>query len=136
MELSELKAKGAFIEGVPEPVEVEWTHIDKETGDITIDTFIVHVLRKSVGWMDRAFKRARADGGSQTAAIIAEGIRFGENANERITYEEASKLDIDLATALSTAFNKVNKRDFDVKNSQPQTSSGANSSSAASEDAQ
>jgi len=133
MELSELKSKGAFVDGVPVPVEVEWVHIDPETGELTTDTFTVHVLRKSVGWMDRAFKKSRGDGGSQTAAVIAEGVRFGKDANERITYEEASKLDIDLAGALSAAFNKVNRRDFDPKNSQPQTSSGANSFSAASE---
>lgn len=136
MDLKQLQSKGGFVSSVPVPTEVEWTRIDEATGEVVTDTFTVHVLRKAVGWMDRAYRiAAGATEHSRTAAVIAEGVRFGKNGEEQMSYEQAAALDLSLANALLDAFNRVNRRDFDPKNLQQKTSSGASSSSAESVDA-
>lgn len=132
MDIKQLKARGGIVTSPPVPVEVTWTHKDPETGELVTDTFTVHVLRKSVGWMDRAIRMSSRDvpNSSRTAAIIAEGIRFGVDGTERLSYEDAVLLDYDLASALIDAFTQVNKADADPKNLQQKMNFGASSSSA------
>lgn len=127
MDINDLKAKGAFVQVPPVPVEVSWTH-DGNDGEKVTDTFIVHVRRMSVGWLDRVFARSRGNpDASRTAALISEGVRFGENGTEKLSYEEACQLDFDLGNALVAAFDRVNRDgDGTSKNSQPPTSSGTN----------
>lgn len=127
MDTKQLRAKGAFIATDMEPVEVSWTHADPESGEEMTDTFTVFVRRLSAGWLDRVFARTRVGGPgiSRTAALISEGIGFGEGGAERLTYEEAFQLDFDLANELANAFNKVNTGGA-VKKSLPPTSSGTN----------
>lgn len=131
MNLQELKDKGA-IQAPHEPIEVTWEHADPKTGEWMVDTFIVHVRKMSVGWMDRMRTRAAREvakdtvaklkakkngtvapktaSWSQAAALISAAILFGENADESLTYEEADLLDFQLSRALLRAFNIVNNR--------------------------
>jgi hypothetical protein len=124
MDIETLKAKGAFIQVPPVPVEATWTHPD-ENGEEVTDTFTVHCRRMAVGWLDRVFAMYRTNPtASRTAVIISEGIFFGEGGKEKLTYDQAAALDWDLSKALVKAFNKVQENP--VKNSQPPTSSGTN----------
>lgn len=129
MDIKRLKQMGAVITPTPIPVEVLWAHRDRETGELMEDKFIVHVLPPSIGWMDRIARRSAVDDRvSHTAMLISEGMLFGEEANERLDYADASQLETELARALMVAFNKVQKELRDpTKNSQPPTSSGSTS---------
>ena len=129
MDINELREKGAFVQLPPVPTEASWTHSDGNGGEVT-DTFIIHVRKMSVGWIDRVFDIGRkSKKSSRTAAIISEAILFGENGEEKMTYEQAFSLDYGLSLVLVRAFNKVNYSGGpSAKNSQPPTNSGASSS--------
>lgn len=111
MDLRQLRAKGAFVKVPPVPTEVTWVHNDEETGEEMTDTFTIHVRRMSVGWLDRVFLAGDGRHLSRTATLISEGILFGEDGKERMTYEEAYQLNFGLATALLEAFQKVNRKE-------------------------
>lgn len=103
MDLSNLKAKGAFVASdlVKEPVE--WKHTDPKGNPVT-DKFDVFVRRVSFGVLERAGQQP-----NRASAIVAACICFGEHGDEGITYEEACALDPSLATELVDAVNRVNK---------------------------
>jgi len=110
------------------PTEVTWVHNDDESGEEMVDTFIVHVRRMSVGWLDRVLQPGTgAIDRSRTASLISEAILFGENGEEKISYADAYQLDFGLAAALLGAFSKVNRKGegaSDPKASTPPMSSG------------
>lgn len=139
MDIEQLKSRGAIVKAGLTPVEVTWRHEDEETGEEVSDTFTVFVKRLSVGWLERAFTEvARNPNLSRSAAIISEGVRFGENGVEKLSYEEANQLHYGLARVLTSAFDKINqpKEVADTKNSEPPMSSGTSSSSTESAAAQ
>lgn len=94
MNLSELKNAGAFISTEPVKVPVEW----KE------HKFDVWVKRLSFGDVETLFA---ADDRSRSARMIASAILLGEN-KEPISYDDAYRLDVSLASKLIEAFNSVN----------------------------
>ena len=94
MNLSELKNAGAFISTEPVKVPVEW----KE------HRFDVWVKRLSFGDVETLFA---ADDRSRSARMIACAVLLGEN-KEPISYEDAFRLDVSLASKLIEAFNSVN----------------------------
>jgi len=128
MDIGSLRAKGGIVQAPPVPVEVTWTHEDPVTGEIVDDTFTVFALRLSVGWVDRiAARRVNDPETSRSAAMISEGLRFGENGKEKMSYEDACLLDPTLARVLMNAFNRVREAaEEEAKKSQPPMSSGTN----------
>lgn len=94
MNLAELRNVGAFISAEPEKVEIEWKG----------HRFDVHVKRLSFGDVEALFA---ADDRSRSARMIAAAVLLGEN-KEPITYDDAYRLDVSLATKLIEAFNSVN----------------------------
>ena len=94
MNLSEIKAAGGFIPAEPVKVPVEWKEYK----------FDVFVKRLSFGDVEALFA---ADDRSRSARMIAAAVLLGEN-KEPITYEDAYRLDVSLASKLIEAFNSVN----------------------------
>ncbi|AMO37165.1 phage tail assembly chaperone family protein, TAC [Thauera humireducens] len=94
MNLAELKNVGAFIPAEPVKVPVEWKGY----------TFDVWVKRLSFGDVESLFA---ADDRSRSARMIAAALLLGEN-KEPISYEDAYRLDVSLASKLIEAFNSVN----------------------------
>lgn len=94
MNLSEIKAAGGFIPAEPVKVPVEWKEYK----------FDVFVKRLSFGDVEGLFA---ADDRSRSARMIAAAVLLGEN-KEPISYEDAYRLDVSLASKLLEAFNSVN----------------------------
>lgn len=94
MNLSEIKAAGGFIPAEPVQVPVEWKDYK----------FDVWVKRLSFGDVESLFA---ADDRSRSARMIASAILLGEN-KEPISYDDAYRLDVSLASKLIEAFNSVN----------------------------
>lgn len=94
MNLAELKNVGAFIPAEPVKVPVEWKGY----------TFDVWVKRLSFGDLESLFA---ADDRSRSARMIAAALLLGEN-KEPISYDDAYRLDVSLASKLIEAFNSVN----------------------------
>lgn len=111
MDIKQLREMGAFVPAPPVPVEVTWSHPDPETGEHMDDTFTIFVKKMSVGWFDRVVGSSRSsESRSRTALLISEGVFFGENGSEKMSYEDACSLDFGFANALIDAFNRVNER--------------------------
>lgn len=106
MDLKQLKAKGAFVPKAPVPREVEWTHIDQESGEEVTDKFTVYVKKQSFGSIERLFMGE--DDRSKSAAFIAQCIRLGDGGKDELSYEDAYQLDAGLAAVLVKAINDVN----------------------------
>lgn len=94
MNLSEIKAAGGFIPAEPVQVPVEWKDYK----------FDVWVKRLSFGDVESLFA---ADDRSRSARMIAAALLLGEN-KEPISYDDAYRLDVSLASKLIEAFNSVN----------------------------
>ena len=94
MNLAEIRTAGGFIPAEPVKVPVEW----KE------HKFDVWVKRLSFGDVESLFA---ADDRSRSARMIACAVLLGEN-KEPISYDDAFRLDVSLASKLIEAFNSVN----------------------------
>lgn len=94
MNLQEIKAAGGFIPAEPVKVPVEWKEYK----------FDVWVKRLSFGDVESLFA---ADDRSRSARMIAAALLLGEN-KEPISYDDAYRLDVSLASKLIEAFNSVN----------------------------
>lgn len=95
MNLSELRNAGAFVPSEPVKVAVAWKEY----------TFDVYVRRMAFGDVEALFSGA-AEG--RSARLIAAAILLGED-REPITFEDACRLDVSLASKLVEAFNEVNQ---------------------------
>lgn len=109
MNLKELKARGGFISPIPVKRDVEWKHIDPTSGEEVTDKFSVFVKRQSFGAIERLF--VANDDRSKSATFISECILLGDDAKDRMTYEDAYQLDPGLAAVLVKAINEVNQTD-------------------------
>lgn len=94
MNLAEIRNAGGFIPPEPVRVPVEWKQY----------RFDVWVRRLSFGDVEHLFG---ADDRSRSARMIAAAVLLGEN-QEPISYEDACRLDVTLASKLIEAFNTVN----------------------------
>ncbi len=109
MDLKQLRERGAFIPAAPVAYEVSWTHPDTLGSEVT-DTFTVHVVKHSAGSVERLRQAVSRDQDKLwTPLLISESIRLGDDGSERLTFEDASRLDYGLATALVDAINSVNR---------------------------
>lgn len=97
MNLAEIRNIGAFVSSEPVKQEIQW----KE------HRFEVFVKRLSFGDIEALYS---VEEGSRSARMIATAILLGEN-QEAISYEDAFRLDVGLATKLIEAFNIVNGLD-------------------------
>lgn len=95
MNLSELRNAGGFISPEPQRVPIDWKghHFD------------VYVKRLSFGDVEAML--AGEDDRSRSAKMIAASILLG-TAREPITYDDAYRLDVSLATKLINAINTAN----------------------------
>lgn len=109
MNLKELKARGGFVSAVPVKKEVEWTHVDPQTGEEVTDKFGVFVKKQSFGAIERLF--IGKDDQSKSATFISECILLGEDGKDQMTYQDAYQLDPGLAAVLVKAINEVNQTD-------------------------
>lgn len=97
MNLSEIRNIGAFVSSQPVKQEIQW----KE------HRFDVFVKRLSFGDIESLYS---VEDGSRSARMISTAILLGDN-QEAISYDDAFRLDVGLATKLIEAFNVVNGLD-------------------------
>ena len=114
MDLKTLRERGAFVSDAPVAHEVSWTHADGNGEQVT-DTFTVYVVKHSAG----SIERLRAEAGSDLSRLwgplfVSASLRLGDDASERLTYDEACALDPALARELVDAISAVNRTGGDV----------------------
>lgn len=109
MDLQWLQDSGGIVPQVPVTKEVSWTHLNPE-GDEVTDTFSVRVKRLTVGELERLWAEAgKNPGRSHSATMLSETVILGDEGEERLSYEQAFRLDPTLADALlADAVNPVN----------------------------
>lgn len=103
MNLSDLRAKGAFVPNELVKRTVEWTSPDGESV-----SFDVYVKRLAYG----DFERIVLDGEDERckgAGIIAATIHFDEAGKEPFPYKDAYQLEKSLASVLLEASNGINR---------------------------
>lgn len=127
MDLQQLRELGGFVPPTPVKKPVTWQPIGEDGLPVgAVVNFTVHIKKHSIPEYHRMQDEARAKRRNILAAIIAESVYFGDDAKQRVTYEEASALDPTLQICLWRAFEDINpiwKADA-AKNSQPPTNSG------------
>lgn len=102
MDLKTLQEKGGFVPLEPVQREVTWTPPDGEPVSFT-------VLVRTLSGADRDVLRGKITPETSAAAVVvSEGILFGEDGKERLTYEQASQLRLELLGPLVEAFESVN----------------------------
>jgi hypothetical protein len=126
MDLQTLKNKGGIVDMAMVKCEVVWKHKDNVTDEEIEDKFSVFVVRQAWGIIDQIV-RSDEPGFSKSSALICHCVRFGDEGEQQMEYDEAFQLQPSLAAALLKAVNEVNKSE--VKNSNLPTSSGLSSSS-------
>lgn len=94
MNLAEIRNIGGFVSAEPVKHPVTWKGY----------TFDVFVKRLSFGDVENLYG---IEDRSRSARMIATAILLGED-KEPISYEDAYRLDVGLATKLIEAFNEVN----------------------------
>lgn len=97
MNLAEIRNIGGFISSEPVKQTVQWKEY----------SFDVFVKRLSFGEIENIYG---FDDSSRSARMISAAILLGE-AQEAISYDDAFRLDVGLATKLIEAFNVVNGLD-------------------------
>lgn len=100
MDINDLKKIGAIYTNKPEKKTIKWNNCGEDV------EFTVFVCKLPYGDIERILKAE-----SYTIALISEGLRLGDNGNERLSYEEAAMLDPSLANLFVQAINEVNTRD-------------------------
>jgi hypothetical protein len=104
MKLQELRDLGGFVPVEPVERVVTWTRpVD---GELKSDTFSVLIKRQSFGVIEKLLM-AENDDRSRSARFLAESILLGDG-KERMSYEDAYRLEPSLASALIEAVNAVN----------------------------
>jgi len=108
MDLKTLRERGGFVPSAPVAHEVSWAHAN-ENGEQVTDTFTVYVVKHSAG----SIERLRAEAASDLSRLwgplfLSASLRLGDDASERLTYDEACALDPALARALVDAIAAVN----------------------------
>ena len=108
MDLKTLRDRGAFVPAAPVTREVSWTHAD-ENGEQVTDTFTVHVIRHSAGSIERLRSELVSDPSRLWEfLLVSASLRLGDDASERLTYDEACALDPGLARVLADAITSAN----------------------------
>lgn len=130
--IKDFKKAGAIVSTEPVLRHIEWTSKDLETGEEVQFDADVYFLRPSAGKWQDIYKRNGEDGGKQmVATAISECmlLKSEQGAFEQLSYDDAYLLDAPLQAAIWDALAPL--AGVEQKNSQPKTSSSANSSSTA-----
>jgi hypothetical protein len=104
MKLQELRELGGFVPVEPVERTVTWTRTIN--GEEKSDSFTVLVKRQSFGTIERLLLTENDDR-SRSARFLAESILLGDG-KDRLSYEDAYRLEPSLAAALIDAVNAVN----------------------------
>lgn len=107
LDLVKLNQIGGLITGKATPRLVKWTTTDDAGNEVTYE-FTVGVVKLGLAATERLW--AAPEGESRWARMINETIRLGEDFKQRISYEDACRLEPSLFNALSTESSKVNPR--------------------------
>lgn len=100
MDLQWLRDNGGMVPQTPVIREVSWTHAGPDGADVT-DTFTVRVKKLSAGEVERLWVvRAKETNRSYAAAVLSETVLLGDEGDTRLSYEDAYRLDPELAEAL------------------------------------
>ncbi len=106
MNLSQLKANGAFVDTQRVRKELLWTRVDPHTGETVSDTLVLQVRRQSFGVIERLFVAGEGEQ-SRNARFIAASVSLGEEGEE-LSYDDAYSLDPGLGFLILNAVNEVN----------------------------
>lgn len=132
MNLQEILEKATVKPDELEKVNGEWTHIDRKTGKVITEKFNFFVLKEITFSSHMTLMRALLKNERESAALtISERCRFGENGEERMTYEQAETLDPLFGEAILKAMVDLGKSQ-QKKPLRQRMKSGTSSSSAAS----
>lgn len=112
MDLSYLEEQGGFASSKLVKCSGKWRDDDV--------TFFVRHL--PFGVVDKIFN-TEGSNNSQSAELIAEGIRLGEDGEETMTYKQAYNLDAELATLFAEEIMRVNAVGDEEENTDPKASS-------------
>jgi hypothetical protein len=113
--LDQLKSAGGIVSDKPVRQEIVWNRTTDEGVEETL-TFDVYVVRLAYGDYEQLYMPttrtvddddAEPERHSLQSELISLCIRLGENADERLTYEQAYRLQPGLAAAMIRAINKV-----------------------------
>lgn len=99
--IKDLEKLGGFVPDAPVKKEVPFYLAGP---DVTVSIF---VKRLGIGAYEALFLNDK-DERSRTARAISEAVTLGEKGEQRLTFDQAYKLDPQLAREILTAFNEVN----------------------------
>jgi hypothetical protein len=99
--LKELKAMGAFTSDKPVRKEIKFTLNGEDL------SAVIHVKHLGIGEYESLFL-GDDESRSRTAKAISHAVTLGEDGKERISFQDAYRLEPVLAGAMLTAFNEVN----------------------------
>lgn len=105
MKLNDLKAMGGFVPAEPVKREVSWTR--EVDGKPETVEFTVFVRRQSFGSVERLL-HVENDDRSRSARFLSESILLGDDGKEKLSYEDAYRLEPGLAAVLMEAVADVN----------------------------
>lgn len=104
MKSSELKKLGGFVPSTAVQVAVVWS---RPVDGIEVDTpFTVGVIRPAFADMEKVLTLDAAE--SRSCQLISLCIRLGDNFDEKISYDQACRLESNLAAAFMVAIKSVN----------------------------
>lgn len=110
LDLVKLNQIGGLVTGKATPRPVKWTTTDDDGNEVTHE-FMVGVVKMGLAANERLW--GMPEGESRMAMIIHEAIRLGEDFKQRITYEDACRLNIGLFNALFAESTKLNPKPVD-----------------------
>lgn len=108
MDLKELKQMGGIVSPEPVAKEVTWKRKGDDGKTETLK-FKIHVVRYTFADAEKMSELANVEGQSRAAHFISTMLRLGENAEERISYEDAKLLHPGLASVFVEAITQVNE---------------------------
>lgn len=100
IDIDSLKSFGGIVSSEPVKKTVKFKLKGKD------HSFDIGVLEFSVDDHERLFLDTTGDG--QTARLISQVVRLGDDMKQKLSVEDAKKLHPTVATAFMKAFNEVN----------------------------
>lgn len=124
--LKDFKASGAIVSREPVKKHIEWTTIDPGTGDEVSYDADIFLIKPPAGMLEDIYN---AENKQQISLAISKCLLLesDKGEKERLTYEDVYQLDPPLRMAIWDQLKVL--AGFERKNSQPPTSSTANSPS-------
>jgi len=108
MKLEDIEKNGGFVDGTLIKKSGIWKRINAETGGL--DDFEFEYFVKLSSWLEYQdiFKGLNAANGLNPECLsIVACIRLGEDGSEKLTYEQAAKLDSGLFNAFRAGISEL-----------------------------